>query len=370
MKKKEYFFIASLNRDGIFEESYTLNAADTNNNYNLLSFNSFYIPKRNQENLHTLYYLFLDLDGWKYRLPLSILDIIHKFHELGFDESPSLIIRTSEGRFHVLLKLEPMRAFPDKISYWKKCARGLCNAFNELGADYQASSNPAGFYRVPDYLNEKCQYEFKVEKVFSSESVFRLDEIHEILIENSLVNKTKTKKSVKEMITRLEDGVPEGVRNKSCFTLAIYYKDQGITEDETLTSLLAWNSNYNQVPMEEKEVLWCVKSAFKCSYKPSEWHLRNIIESIEDRELNPNKYKEKPKKISKIDVYKERITNHLSECKYEICVSQRALAKALDIPWSSFGRTLNAIPNIKVVPTGKGRGAKTKIKLLNDLNGK
>ena len=64
---------------------------------------------------------------------------------------------------------------------------------------------------------------------------------------------------------------------------------------------------------------------------------------IEDWEINPEKYKEKPKKMLKIEIYKERIEKHLEECQFDVDVSQRALAKELNIPWSSFTRVLNEV---------------------------
>ena len=274
LEKKEYFCNALKNNVGDFKEIYSLYSSEVDNNYNLCSYNSFYKPKRNQYNLHKLYYLFLDLDGWSYELPVSLLDILNKFRELGFYNPPTQIIRTSKGRFHILLQLEPLNAFSDNISYWKKCSRGLCKAFVDLGADYSASTNPAGFYRVPGHINEDCSYGTEIQQVFHSESIFRLDEIHEVLIENGLVIKSKTKKNVKAMIKRIEQGVPKGVRNKSCFSLAICYKDEGFSYEETLTWLFERNTNSNPIPMKDKEVLGCVKSAFKNSYKPSEWYLK------------------------------------------------------------------------------------------------
>src|SRR5579884_2129698 len=190
-KKEELFYFAYLDDFSNFRYQSAYKPHDleqgrqTHQLESLNSFYPFYPPSRDIRSLHTLYRILIELDGVGSPLPLSYLDILVRFRELGFDKTPSRIICTSPGRFHVILELKPLRAFPEKVSYWRRCARGLALLFEELGADMGASTNPVGFMRIPGHINYKYPEKPLVEMVFqSTSSIFTLAEIYEVLQEH------------------------------------------------------------------------------------------------------------------------------------------------------------------------------------------
>jgi len=213
-----------------FESAYKTKDLDQGREtHHLETLNSFYRNERSTKTLHTLYALYVDIDGIQQPFSLSALDIVERWRELGFSKPPSEIRRTSEGRFHVIFRIKPARAFPDKISYWKKCAKGLYLGFKDLGADEIATTNPVGLVRIPGHTNFKHLEKPIVEIVNQTGSIFTLSEIHQTLVDNAVLLPAIGKnKSVAEKISLLEKGVPPGIGNFACFTLAIHYREEGM----------------------------------------------------------------------------------------------------------------------------------------------
>lgn len=60
----------------------------------------------------------------------------------------------------------------------------------------------------------------------------------------------------------LLQGVEEGFRNQSCFTLTVYLAKQGLNLDQIRSRLLEWNEN-NRPPLDSNEIENTVKSAFQ-----------------------------------------------------------------------------------------------------------
>jgi len=283
--------------------------------HNLFCLNSFfdnpYNLHRTEEYLTTFYALHLDLDGWEYSIPLSHLDILEKWNDLGFDKDPS-IIKTSEGRFHIILWLQPLKAFPEKISYWKKCEKGLCELLKEFGADPQS---PVNFVRIPGSINYKYYYKPVVEVVHFSESIFTLTEIHQTLIDNNVFYKKpkRVKLSLLQGIKELEMGVPCGMTNYSAWGLALYYKSQGIEVEKTNELLLDWNTK-NEVPEERKTLITTIRSAYKESYELYPGRIFNLVNQKQNLLDNPIPIKVvQTRKTNKNELYQDRIIKHLQD---------------------------------------------------------
>lgn len=364
----EFFFFQYRddNDNFLFEDPISkrglINAIKT---YQLETVNSFYKKKRSNQTLHTLYALQIDIDGDKWSLPVSHIDILRKWDDLGFPDQPSEIRRTSEGRFHVIFRIKPARAFPDKISYWKKCALGLHKAYEDLGSDEVATTNIVGFVRVSGHQNRKYPGKQLVETVLESDSIFTLTEIHEALLENGLVrNSTLVCGSVHEKIAILENGVPPGIGNYVCFTLAIYYRDQGLTEDEALYRLNSWNEELLQADPHYK-VKNTVKSAYRNGYGLSIPRLNKWVEITQG--YTPSQDPPKPKtpwsSRQKINEYAGWIREHIESNGYSLNISQRKLSKTLNIPFRSFSHAILKIPGLTVRSKGKGRNASTEFVL-------
>jgi len=338
--------------------------------HQLETLNSFYQRKRSSNHLHTLYALYVDIDGTKEPFPLSAVDILERWRELGFANPPSEIRRTSNGRFHVIFRIKPARAFPDKISYWKKCAKGLYLGFKDIGSDEMATTNPVGFVRIPGHTNFKHLEKPIVELITKSGSIFTLSEIHQTLLDNGVLQPAiKSNKSLAEKISILQKGVPPGIGNYSSFTLAIYYKGQGVSEDEASEKLLIWNDNL-QSPDPSYKVKNTVRSAYKNGYGLSMKALNKWVSIALEWQNNPtvSKYK-KPAKIKakrdKIRNYSENIRAFLEANGGQITISQRGLARSLNIPFRSFSHAIKKVPGLSINPHGKGRSAKTEFTLGN-----
>jgi len=63
-------------------------------------------------------------------------------------------------------------------------------------------------------------------------------------------------------INKLLDGVDEGERDETAIRVATWYRGQGLTEEQAARTLKEWNRK-NRPPLDEQQLLKCVKSAFK-----------------------------------------------------------------------------------------------------------
>jgi hypothetical protein len=242
---------------------------------------------------------------------------------------------------------------------------GLFRAYAGLGADRSATTNPAGFVRIPGHANKKYLDRTSVEAVHKSESVTTLTDIHQTLIDAELIRPPIVRRnSISEDIAILEAGVPEGVRNHACFTLALHYKEQGIPERDALTRLLFWNDGLI-TPDYPSRVKASVRSAYHNDYKPSRAHLGRIADRARACQSKPVSASTKAPKSprDKIREYAARIRRIIESCGGYMVISQRELSRSLNIPFRSFSHALELIPNLVVESYGKGRNATTTFRI-------
>lgn len=370
-KPSEYFFCQKRDEfDEFLFEDY-VKSEDilyAREQYQLETINSFYQNRRSKKTLHTLYSINVDIDGIKNSFPLSHQDILERTRELGFCDYPTEIVKTSEGRFHVKFRIEPARAFPDKISYWKKCAEGLYSAFKDLGADKQATTNIIGFNRLPGHVNGKYSYKPIVELVYQSDVIFTLADIYEVLRDNGYVKSNiHSKKTYEEKIQILLNlDICEGKRNNAAFTIALHFKSIGYKQYDTFNQLIKWSNNLSS-PLYSKELHGCCKSAYNPKYtRPSFKILNRLIEE--------NKYPSHKRKYLSIKEpvrkpltkHAETLREHIIKNGGQIISSQRKLAEQLQIPWSSFVEAKKLISDIQTIQLGKGRNSKSRISIVSE----
>lgn len=372
-KTSEVFFLAYEDDCGHFrfESSYELQNLEQGKSFHqLITLNSFYRKPRNLNTLHTLYALWIDIDGDCEPLPLSHLDVLERWLEIGFPKPPTEIIQTSVGHFHILLALQPLRAFPEKISFWKVCAEGLALLFKELGADMGATTNPICFMRIPGHVNSKHYDKPVVETVFESESVFTLSEIYGVLQELGLVKRPKKFSShsdIQEKIKILRQGkFPDNgsrTNNHVCLTLAIYYKTQGLTEEEIFENLSDWNTLLSE-PLQEKEIQQILKYTFHKNYSLSlKWLDWLTTPRPETSNLHNRKRGREPKRTHLKD-HADKIRAYLASHGGSISIAQREFAKVLNVPFESLRKSLKLLDHeLTVTANGRGRHATTIITL-------
>jgi len=371
----ELFFLHGLDETGSFRFQSAYKFSDLPQGFkihHMMTLNSFYKKPRSIKTLRSLYAINIDLDCKSITIPYSYFDILKKWQELGFTKEPTLIISTSPGRFHVIILLKPLKAYPEKISYWEKCAGGLCTAFKEFNADRQASTNPVGLIRIPGHINFKYPVKPIVESVFESDSTFTLSEIYDKLIENEIFTKAdKTySTSVNENIKLLERGVQERFRNNSCFTLAIYYKEEyKLFEEDCLNEIMQWNLN-NNPPLPVNEIKSSVSSAYRNGYKISNWWINTLAENVlNTTEADYARLKvstQIPKRVP-LHVHANKITQYICYNGGYIELSISQLSRLLNIPKSSFFEAIKLIPELNINPINKGRNAKSSFSLKPGL---
>jgi len=343
----------------IFKQHYiNADASIEDSEYNLISINSFYLPKRNGNKLSWLNNILIDLDGYSNSFPLSGIDVRKKFNNLGFEKEPTLILSTSEGKYHIILRLVPIKAWDSNIIKWQKYAKALCKYFDEDGADITASTNPAGFYRIPESINFKYINNPKTELICGNDTDFEFKEIEEVLLENNLIKKMGSK-DLFNNIKLLENGGLADGRKRSVFAIACYYNMQEIPKSECLRFLIeSWNK-LNNLPLEEHIIRSAVKSAFQNNYKISNIYINKIFSDIEKSKCNPVIINEVIPKKYFIKEYAKKIINHIFEKGGCMKCSQRKFAEDLNIPWRSLPHAIKEAKVVKIASKGSGRNSYT-----------
>lgn len=86
----------------------------------------------------------------------------------------------------------------------------------------------------------------------------------------------------KKSLSEIKIGVEHGERNTSAFTIAVDYRNKGLTIEETTKLVVDWNKK-NNPPLQEKEVIKCIKSAYS--------RITNNNTKVIDNELEKTKYR-------------------------------------------------------------------------------
>lgn len=142
-----------------------------------------------------------------------------------------------------------------------------------------------GLYKVPVTMNDLRRMDYKAmqtyassprevetaepELVKSAQMKFKKILLIEKIKEKRKRNKNKSKvtfsKERRELLpcikSILETGISKGARNNTCVAIASSMLQSGISQEEVLDELLAWNEK-NDPPLPESEVTTTVKSAY------------------------------------------------------------------------------------------------------------
>ncbi|EJW14327.1 primase C-terminal domain-containing protein [Paenibacillus alvei] len=329
--------------------------------------NTFYDRRRRtQDALRWLNAFVIDVDVKNgQNVGLTLPDLLDMIQEAGLP-SPTFVVRTPSGGFHVYFVLDaPRKAYSNNIKTYRKLQLAMAKA---IQGDVKAIG-PERYFRIPTADNVIYQTHNRV-------SFADLIDWHDI---NSGVTQVQESKSVRysqgllqhAAVQAILRGVDKGSRDNACYTLALAFKADGYTADEAESELQDWNSNLVS-PLSQHIIARKVRSAYKSGSPagPSaEWirHLSGVKFAYQAWESA------KPRKIRKYSHYEERASDMLYTLAWRksISGSQRGLASMWGMSLSVFQEVTKVLVErnrIQLTVSGKGRGANTTITIVPRRN--
>jgi hypothetical protein len=297
---------------------------------------------------------------------LNVIDILFNVSDAELPE-PTAINKTPKG-FHVYWVLDERVPATDKAKYLVDLINN--GIMKSMGADPNAVGCTR-LFRIPKDL-----YFLKIENTYSLKEFQtwyhkKISKPGDKKNTDNLIKNKRTGLLNSEAVQTLLQGVEEGNRNTALYCLAKVYKAENMSMDEAINELVKWNSS-NDEPLSYKEVLKTIKSAYKTDYAVP----TKKITELTGIEFNAYNFWYKHKKARKdrirnhYEEWAEDITEYLSANGGEFEGSQKELAKALNAPVRSIKEVLKMIrngemkSNIHISVDGKGRGARTILKLV------
>ncbi|WP_051829455.1 primase C-terminal domain-containing protein [Exiguobacterium sp. NG55] len=342
--------------------------------YTYFTPNTFYRnDQRHAGSLRWLNAMVIDIDvKTSQNAGMIFPDVMDRVTSAGLP-TPSLVVQTPSGGFHVYWYLkEPRRAFPKVVDHYKRVQRMIAE---EMNADLQATGAERWF-RLPTEENT----------IFRSGERVSFDDLCDWLTEQQENQSKKGNVALgttdllsHPAILKLLEGVEEGQRDNTCYTLALAYKAAGYEEDQALSSLYSWNEK-NSPSLRQIEIKRKVKSAFKqgSPLGPSSYWIETLSGIEFKYQIWETAKSREDRKYSHLNEWTEDILILLRQNKGYISGSQRELAKmvtssvdsAKQLSYTSFKRVIEELVDQGIVckeVSGKGRGAITTIRLvIND----
>lgn len=286
--------------------------------------------------------------------------------------TPSLIVQTPSGGFHVYWYLaEPRRAFPKVVEHYKRIQQAIAE---ELSGDLQAVGAERWF-RLPTPQNTVHR---SAERVSFDALCDWYSERNEELLHQRKVMVRKQDMMQHPAIQSLLQGVEQGRRDNTCYTLALAFKATGYSEEDTQIYLYAWNER-NTPSMRQLDIKRKVKSAFKegAPLGPSAYWIETLSGMEFKYQLWEGAKPREERTYSHLEEWKEDVLSVLRENGGILCGSQRDIAKmicsSIDnskvLSYSTFKRVIEFLVKeclVKKTVEGKGRSAITKIEIVEN----
>ena len=337
--------------------------------------NSFYRnDKRQKDALRWLNAMVVDVDAKHNHESLTFPELSDRIDEAGLPPV-SLAIKTPSGGYHVYWFFEePRRAFPKVTDHYERVQAEIAKA---IGGDLMAIGAERWF-RLPTPENT----------VHHSGNHVRFDDLcdwftiqHESKSETASTRITSQKSLFEHpAVKALLNGVSEGVRDHTCYTLALTCKAEGYCEDQATSLLLQWNLQ-NDPPMTNQQVHQKVRSAYKTGAPEgpsSEWLSRLSGVTFTYQKWEPAKER-KDRIYSHQDEWEQDLVKALKEAGGTISGSQKEIAQQIpssidgdqSIPLSTLKKVITRLSELGIIEKeveGSGRGACTTIRLIEDTN--
>ncbi|MBJ8353610.1 hypothetical protein CON01_24675 [Bacillus thuringiensis] len=326
--------------------------------------NTFYRnDKRNKASLRWLNAMVIDIDakgGNEENKGLTVPDVLDRVECAGLPE-PSLIVKTPSGGFHVYFYFAvAKRAYTKTIEFYERIQREIIAS---IGGDPVAVGAERYFRVVTDQNT-----------VYESNNRIDFQELIDWMIMQQEDRSFFKKVTVGQCdllshpaILKLLQGVEEGKRDNTCYTLALTFKASGYAKEEAENKLREWNAKLEK-PLTVLKVKQKVRSAFQGTKKgPAACYIRELSGMAFSYRPFEGKKEREDRQYSHMEEWETDILAYLEQQKGELSGSQRKLAKDMGVPFSSFkiviGR-LQASGHINLTVEGKGRGAKTTLELV------
>lgn len=306
-----------------------------------------------RDNLVWLNCFFLDIDNSD-NLQDDVLD---KFRQAGLPV-PTFVNKSPHG-FHAFLVFDqPVPATPENIKQYDNIVKHITR---EIEGD---AKGPERYIRIPKNII------YRTDKLYSFEFFQDWHEINEEDVPKLADNVTFLpigKCLAIPGIKVLLGGVEEGIRDNSAFTLALAFRSDSYTPEQTLGALTLWNRK-NSVPLPERTIRAKIRSAYSGRYSgPSpEWIERLSGIACSPRIITPAKSREQRRYLHYYET-KLLILEYIRRQSGTISLSQAKLAEAIRVPLSSLKKCLRSLADenkLCVVVAGKGRGAVTTYRVI------
>lgn len=301
---------------------------------------------------------------------LTVPDIQDRITESGLP-SPSMVVSTPSGGFHVYWFLSsPKRALPNVTKLYNHVQRMMATA---IGGDVQAIGAERWF-RMPTEANTVFYSNNRVS--FDDLCAWFQEEQEAIVTANKQVCFDVSNLMYHPAILKLLEGVSEGQRDNSCYTLALAMKATGYDEKATEQALINWNER-NEPAMLQIDIKRKVKSAFKpgAPAGPNAYWIHQLSGIKFTYQVWESAKTREERTYSHYEEWAADILAYLQSEGGEVSDSQRKIAAAIcssvdeatALSYSSFKKVIEWMVQrgqITKQVTGKGRGAVTTISLV------
>ena len=210
----------------------------------------FYMPNTTDgrggadENIVEIKALFLDLDS----APLGPV--------LQAGLTPTAVIETSPGRFHVYFFLKDHLPVQD----FKKYQQALARRFN----GDESICNPSRLMRAPGFLHNKGKPLLSTIKQLNPDARYTADEI----VKGLKLDLSFKKKKQSPTADKVEK-IFEGKRNTSIFKKAVSLFNTGLPESSVGAAMKDYNVKACEPPLDDGEIVSIVESAYKTTAQGS-----------------------------------------------------------------------------------------------------
>lgn len=301
---------------------------------------------------------------------LTVPDIQDRITEAGLP-IPSMIVSTPSGGFHVYWYLaSPRRALPSVTKLYNHVQRMVATA---IGGDVQAIGAERWF-RMPTEANTVFYSNNRVS--FDDLCVWFQEEQESIVTVNRQVCFDVSNLMHHPAILKLLEGVSEGQRDNSCYTLALAMKASGYEVGAAEQTLYAWNER-NDPAMLQIDIKRKVRSAYKpgAPAGPSAYWIHQLSGIRFTYQVWETAKTREERTYSHYEEWAADILAYLQSEGGEVSDSQRKIAAAIyssadeatALSYSSFKKVIEWLVQrgkITKQVTGKGRGAVTTITLV------